>query len=340
MTHHKFLRSVVIGACIALISAVATQSAFAQQSSLRGKVIDEAGNPVAGAEVLIKPEGPYDQTFTVKTNDKGEWFKGGLAGLGGVFTITVTAGELTGIKGKVLAALGEVSEAPDIVVKAGALEEFKNDPANLKEEEIERRNKETEALNLLFTEASAAFDAGNFDVAIEKVNGMILAVENCDVCYNLLGDINVKKGDDAAAETAYLKSVEINPEKPEPYNALASLYNTQRKFEEAAAMSEKAVALSGGLPGADGGGGGNASAAYNQGISLWNAGKAAEAQAAFEKATQMDPKMADAHYWLGMAFVNQGKLKEAKAPFEAYIKLAPEGEHAADVKALLAAIGG
>jgi Flp pilus assembly protein TadD len=340
MTSYKFPRSVVVSACVAMISVVAVQPAFAQQSSLRGKVVNEAGEPVANAEVVLKPEGAYEQIFTTKTNDRGEWFKGGLAGVGGVFTVTVTAGELSGIKTKVRAALGQVTAAPDIVVKPGGVEAFKEDPSNMEAAEVERRNKETEALKTLFAEASAAFDAGSFDLAIEKVNGMITSIPNCDVCYALLGDINIKKGDDAAAEAAYLKAIEINPEKPGPFNALAGIYNTQRKFDEAAAMSEKAVALSGGAAGPDGAGGGNAAAAYNQGISLWNAGKAPEAQAAFERAVQMDPKMADAHYWLGMAFVNQGKLKEAKAPFEAYMKLAPDGEFADTVKALLASIGG
>ena len=35
--------------------------------------------------------------------------------------------------------------------------------------------------------------------------------------------------------------------------------------------------------------------------------------AQFEKAIELDPKMADAHYWLGMAHVNQGKMPDAKA---------------------------
>ena len=47
--------------------------------------------------------------------------------------------------------------------------------------------------------------------------------------------------------------------------------------------------------------------AYNQGIILWNqGGKAAEAQAQFQKAIDLDPKMADAYYFVGMTLVNQG----------------------------------
>ena len=81
------------------------------------------------------------------------------------------------------------------------------------------------------------------------------------------------------------------------------------------------------------GGGGNAQSVYNQGVILWNQSKAVEAEAQFLKATQLDPKMAEAFYWLGMARVNQGKLPDAKAPFQEYMKLAPTGQFADQVKA-------
>ena len=77
---------------------------------------------------------------------------------------------------------------------------------------------------------------------------------------------------------------------------------------------------------------------FNQGVILWNQSKAAEAQVQFQKAAELDPKMADAHYFLGMTLVNQGKLPEAKKSFEAYISLAPTGSHAEEVKSLLQVI--
>jgi len=309
MKSRMLTRGVIIGAAVALMGALAVEPALAQQSSLRGKVVDEAGNPVEGAKVILEPTGNYDTQFEVTTNDKGEWFKGGLAGFGGGWKVTVTKDDLAGVNSNVRAQLGAVTAVPDIVLKPGGLAALNADPANMSTEEIDKANEETEKLNALFAEASTAFDAKNYDLAIEKVNGMIASVENCDVCYDLLGDINVAKEDLAAAEAAYLKSIEIKPDKPAPYNALASIYNTQRKFEEAADMSAKANEVSGADPMA---GGGDASASYNQGISLWNAGKAAEAVTAFKRATELDPAMADAHYWLGMASVNLGQLPAAK----------------------------
>jgi len=356
MTARKLARALMSGLTAVAIVAFAASPALAQQSSLRGKVVDEAGNPVEGAEIVITPTGgAYDVTFTATTNDKGEWFKGGLAGYGGVFKVTVTKGELSGAASNVRASLGQVTSVEDIVIKPAGLAAFENDPTNLTAEEIEKRNAETEALRAAFDAAGAAFEAGDYDTAITNLNTVMAGVEDCGPCYAFLGDVQLKKGDQAAAEAAYQKAIELEPNDPGPYNGLASIYNQQRKFEEAAEMSAKAAELSAaaappagaageageaGAPPAGGGGAGSAAASYNQGISLWNAGKAAEAQAAFERAIGQDPKMADAHYWLGMAFVNQGKLKEAKTPFETYLKLAPDGENAATAKALLAQIGG
>jgi tetratricopeptide (TPR) repeat protein len=349
MSVNPLIRKIAIGACAAGVMALASP-AFAQQSSMRGRVIDEAGNPVEGAKVVIEVvNDDYDVKFEVETNDKGEFFKGALRGYGGVFRLTVTAGELSAAQNNVRVALGEVTSIGDIVVKAGGLDEFKADASNLTEEEIAAENAKTERLMAAFDSANAALASDDFDTAIASVNTVITELEAeerpCAECYAFLGDVNLKKGDDAAAEAAYLKAIEIDPEQAAPYNALAGIYNSQRKFDEAAEMSARAAGMSGagdaGEAGEGGGaGGGNAEASYNQGISLWNAGKAAEAQAAFERAIQQDSNMADAHYWLGMAFVNQGKLKEAKTPFETYLKLAPEGENAATAKALLAQIGG
>jgi superkiller protein 3 len=142
----------------------------------------------------------------------------------------------------------------------------------------------------------------------------------------------MKKNDVANAEQAYLKAISLDPKLPGPYGMLATIYNQQRKLDEAAKMSAKAAELS------EASGGGDASTFYNAGVVLWNQGKGAEAQAQFEKAIKLDPKLAEAYYLLGMALINQNKMKEAKTPFEMYLKLAPDGENAATAKAILAQI--
>jgi superkiller protein 3 len=180
-----------------------------------------------------------------------------------------------------------------------------------------------------FKEAQAMVDAGNFDAAITEFQAVAEKTPNCDLCYLNIGDAALKKKDDAAAEAAFKKAIEINPNNAPPYLALASLYNSQQKFDLANQMSAKATEMMNASGSTD-------PVAYvNQGIILWNQNKFPEAKAQFEKAMQLDPKNADAHYWLGMALLNvDGNMAEASKHMKEYLTLAPTGQYAETAKQL------
>ena len=125
----------------------------------------------------------------------------------------------------------------------------------------------------------------------------------CFDCQFNIGVAYMAKKDEKAAEEAWKKALEMKPDYAEALNALSTLYNNQKRFDEAAAMSAKAAA--------GGGGGGNADATFNQGIILWNQGKIAEAKAKFEETIKANATHADAHYQLGMALLNEGKLRRS-----------------------------
>ena len=74
---------------------------------------------------------------------------------------------------------------------------------------------------------------------------------------------------------------------------------------------------------------------YNQGVTLWNAQKYAEAKVQFEAAIKADPKMAVAYYQLGMANLNLGQLPAAKEAFQGYLSAEPNGPKAAEVQGIL-----
>ena len=157
--------------------------------------------------------------------------------------------------------------------------------------------------------------------AIAKFNEAATVIPNCADCYYNIGVSYMAKKDEKQAEEAWKKALELKPDNAEAASALATLYNNQKRFDEAAAMSAKAAAAA--APGAA-----RADAVYNQGIILWNQGKIAEAKTKFEEALKADPNYADAHYQLGMALLNEGKLPDAVAAFEKYLSLAPTGQFA------------
>jgi tetratricopeptide (TPR) repeat protein len=188
-----------------------------------------------------------------------------------------------------------------------------------------------EGLSKVFNEGVAASAAGNFDDAINKFNEALKTNPQCSDCYYNIGVANAGKKDYDKAEEAYKKAIEVKPS-ADAYNGLASVYTTQRKFDLAQEAGKKAAELASATPG----GGASPEATYNQGVVLWNAGKIAEAKAAFEQVIAAKPDHAEAHYQLGMALVNEGNLKGARSEFDTYIKLAPNGPNAAQAKALAA----
>jgi Flp pilus assembly protein TadD len=326
----RSIHAVVITTLAILLAAWGTPAA-AQSGTVRGKVVDTTGKPVDQADVTLEFIGDYNRTLKTITDKNGEFIRAGTPT--GKWKISVKKFDMVG-ETTVQVTLGETLRVPEIVIGKPGAGGAPAKPTAVSAEAAEKMKKRQALLEKLSGEANAAVDAGNFDEAIAKIEAIQTELGGtCAQCQSKIGDIYMKKGDLDAAEKAYLAAIAADEKLPGPYSALATLYNQQKKFAEAEKMSTKANELLGGAAG-----GGDANTVFNQGIIYWNQSKIKEAQEQFEKATKLDPKLADAHYWLGMALVNQGKLPEAKAPFTEYLKLAPTGQYADTAKAILATI--
>lgn len=314
--NRKRLGRIVTGVATALMVFTLASGAWAQTGLLKGKVVDQEGKPVDGAKVTITAKG-IKATREVKSNRKGEWVQIGL--FPGDYTITAEKDGLTSsIDTRV-----SIGENPPLDLKlapaaAGASPEAARKAA---------------ALQKAFDEGVTASRAGKFDESIAKFNEAIAEAPNCHDCYYNIGYAHVQKQEWDKAEAAYKKAVEIKPDYVEAWNGLANAYNAQKKLDLALEASAKAAQYGGGAAG-----GGSASSLYNQGVILWNQSKYAEAKDKFEAATKADPNYADAYYRLGMAQVNLGDMNGATAAFEGYLKAAPTGPHAEEVKGFIAAM--
>ena len=298
-----------------------SRPAFAQSTGLvKGKVVDAQNSVVEGATVTIEYTDGVSRKYEVRTNKKGEYIQIGLQP--GNYRITAQK-EKVGIQAfDVRVRLGGTSEVNFTLTAQGAAPMSKEEAAQL------------EAFKKAFEAGVAANTAGNYDEAVARFTEAVGMRADCFACYYNLGGAHAQKQEYEKSEAAFKKAIELKPDSPDGYNALANLYNAQKRFEDAAKMTEEATkrAAAGGTSLA---GAGDANALFNQGVIFWNAGKIADAKKQFEAALQANPGHAEAHYWVGMASLNEGKVPEAVQHFEEYLKLEPSGQYAEQAKGVV-----
>ena len=312
--------------------AIVAAPASAQSGQIKGKVTDAQNAPVEGATILIENLDKGSKPLTTKTKKNGEYIQVGL--YPGKYRITASKGDLN------------ATRETDIHLDMLTLD-LKLEPgaagggrAGTKEEAAKAKAK-ADAMNKAFNDGVELSNQGKHDEAIAKFQEVIALVPTCAECYANIGTVQASAKKYEEAEAAYKKAIELKPDFGEAYNGLANVYNSEKKFDLAAEASKKAMDLASAAPaGTSGaaGGGGSASASFNQGVILWNAGKIPEAKTQFENAVKLDPNLADAQYWLGMALLNGGNTAEAKPKFETYLKLAPTGQYADTAKSIVASI--
>lgn len=307
MTHFLSTRTVALLMALALGLAPA---ALAQSTMVKGKVIDANKEPVAGVQITIESLGGVPRKLQTKTDRRGEFIQ--LLTESGPYRITATDPKIGSASADTKVSLGRVAEVTIVLVPATAA----NNDAKAAE------------LKKVFEEGVQASRAGQHDAAIEKFQAALVLQPSCFDCHFNIGVAQMSKKDEKAAEASWKQALELKADYAEALNALSTLYNNQKRFDEAAAMSAKAASAAGGA--------GNADATFNQGIILWNQGKIAEAKSKFEETIKLNPSHADAHYQLGMALLNEGKLPDAVGAFESYLKLAPDGQYATQAKGMIA----
>jgi tetratricopeptide (TPR) repeat protein len=330
------IRRTLVTCALALGLAWVAVPASAQSGQVKGKVVDAKGQPVEGAQISIMNVEMSGRKLTTKTNKKGEFIQIGLQP--GKYTITA---EKEGL-----------SQSHDVQIHLDMAEvNFTLAPGQQgggggqmsKEDQAKQQAKVAE-IRKSFDDGVALSNENKNEEAIAKFNEAATAAAavggKCPECYANIATIYARMKDYEKAEAAFKQAIEAKPDFAEAYNGLSTVYNAEKKFDLAAEASAQAMKLMGsaGAGAAGGAGGASASATFNQGVILWNAGKIAEAKSQFEQAVKLDPNMAEAHYWLGMALVNAGNTAEAKPHFEAYLKLAPTGQYAETAKSIVSTI--
>ena len=299
--------------CTLVLGLAVASPALAQTGQIRGKVVDADNKPVEGAKVTLQAV-DTNSKFELKTKKNGEYMQIGIPP--GNYKITAEKDGLSATKNSHISL--DVAEVNLTLAKGGAAS------ADMSKEDRAKAEARVAGIKAAYSEAATLANAGKFDEAIAKFNEVLKDVPKCPECYIGIGASSAAKKDYPAAEAAYKKALELNPNLVEAYSGLATIYNDQKKFTEAQAMSAEAMkrATTGGAAG------GGADSLYNSGVISWNANDFAKAQEQFAAAVKANPQHAESHFMLGRVYLNLGKLPDAAKEFEAYTKIAPNGPNA------------
>jgi tetratricopeptide (TPR) repeat protein len=308
MKRALFACSLLIG--LALFAAPAT----AQVGQVRGKVVDEAANPVPDATVLLEYEGGVTRKFELKTNKKGEYLQVGLQP--GPYKITASKEGYRPSAVNVRVQLGQTTEIPDIQIMTATAA-------------AEQPGSKQAEMQAKFKEAVQLAHSGQLDEAEALLKELLAEEPDLPEVYQNLGYLYAQRKNWPVAEENYQKALELRPGDPDLMIALAHVY-------QAAGQSDKALELTSQAAAANPE---DAAAQFNKGILLFNQGDTAGAQKAFEAAIGADPELAEAHYYLATILVGQNKVPEAVAQLEKYLSMNPtNAQNVATAKGLLQAL--
>jgi len=321
---------------LALLLTLALPAA-AQSRSIRGKVTDEKGEPVADAQITIQGM-DIVRTLTTKTNKKGEYvYMLGLQ-LGTYRVIVRKPGYQPKYMENVRPQLNEEMVVDfKLVPGEGAKLEFEMTAEEKIEyekqrQEQERRNKFSAEVRTYFENGVKLSDQGMHAEAIAEFNKALEKVPDLAVVIARVADSYMKLGKNEEALANYKKAIELAPNDPVLHTNMGVVLSNMGKTAESQEAFKKAAALN---PAAAG------QSFYNLGVTMVNSGKTAEAADAFKQAIAADPNHAESYYQLGMAL--SGKQETIPAAIEAlkkYIEIGKKPDQVEVAKQIIAALGG
>jgi len=286
--------------------------------AVRGRVLDDKGQPLPDAVVSLDYQGGVTRKFDTKTNKKGEFTQVGL--VPGGYRITASKDGFQGTYLDMRVGLGEPTQLPDMKLTSKAAAQAAAGA------DTEKANA---ALRELFAKANQLSGEGKADEAIAAYQEVLAKNPQVAEAHYNIGYLHSQKKDWAAAEADYKKALEVRPGYTDAMSALARVYQDSGQTAKAAEFLAKAATDN---PN-------DAKVQFSLGVFYLNSGRAEEAAAAFNKAQGIDPANAEVYYYLGTLAVGQNKIPEAITSLEKYLSLNPtNAQNVATAQGLLQAL--
>ena len=341
---------------LAVLAGLCVPQAFAQgTTTVKGTCKDIDGKPFAGAVVEFSSL-DTGRKYSLKTNNKGEYFSLGVAGGSYNIVLKVDGKEIYRLN-KVPVSLQTDENVIDIDMKkeqAAGQQQMSEEDKKKMQEAQEKQSKETntvKSLNDKLAGARAAMVAGNFDQAAQMMTEASQLDPTRDLVWFTLGEAQrgqakaKEKTDRAGAKDiykqaadSYQKAIAIKPVAAY-YNNMADVYAHSGNVDDAVKAYTQAATLEPTNAG---------QYQYNIGAVYTNAGRLDEAIAAFKNTIAADPAKADAYYQMGVNLVGKATTDKAgkvtpvagtEEAFQKYLELQPAGVNAEAAKQMLAYIG-
>jgi Flp pilus assembly protein TadD len=325
----RYVSSLAVGMGVALLLAPTAGAQTRVTGGVRGRVVDEQGAGVPDVKIDLEYLGESRQkiTKTQQTDKKGGFVRMGLLEGRWKFTFTKDGFKTYGMEMEL--SLGGFSEAPDIVLTHGASSASAAAAAGQPVAAILPPTPESNKAGETYTKAVEAAQAGRYDEAEPMLKEILVQFPDLAPAHYNLGYVYQRKKDWKAAEAEYQRVTELEPTKSDAFLALAAVRELDGRMQEAA---DGVLAAAPSFAQ-------DAKFQYALGIISMNAGKSAESEAAFKKASELDPTNPEPYFHLATIAVGRNRVPEAVGLLEKY--LAMSGQVPANVetaKGLLAAL--
>jgi tetratricopeptide (TPR) repeat protein len=338
-----------------LVVALCVPPAWTQATAtVKGAAKDQEGKPIAGATVEFANQ-DTGQKYTLKTNNKGEYFSLGVTP--GKYKVSlINNGQVLFYFNGVAVTLANEENVVDFDLQKEAAaakqrgQEQMSPEQKAQMEKAQKENTTIKQLNEKLATSNQLIQAGNFDQAIAVLKEATQIDPNRDLLWFKLGETYraaaPKQTDPAQksqmyneAVASYQKALTLKPNSGAYLNNLGDAQAKAGKTDDAVKTFNQAAQAD---PT-------NAAQYYfNLGAVLTNGGKVDEAIQAFDKVIATDPNKADAYYWKGVNMLGKAKTdatgkmtapEGTDAAFNKYLQLQPSGPYADAAKQMLASIG-
>jgi tetratricopeptide (TPR) repeat protein len=297
-------KTLQIALLLVLSAGLVLAQSYRGQGRLRGKVTDEAGQPLAG--VTVKVFSVKGQSgFEVKSNDLGEWTANYIRGGGYNLDFLKTGYEPRSIS----VTITESTNNPPVEVKL------------------------KKASGLLITdELKAELDSGNklfeekkFEEACKVYEDLLAKNPEAYIIYKNVGNCRFELQQYDLAEAAYQKVLEKDPGNADIILLIGNCYANRDQADKAMEWYNKLEFEKITDP----------TVLFNIGLSFAKQSKFEDALKYYKRSVEVQKDFLDGYYQLGLTYLQLGKNAEAIDAFEGYLKIDADSGRADQVRGFL-----